>query len=196
MPTNKNDLAQTLDAINSKQLVKTLSWIVGGAFACIATAYFAYFIEFNHWSFSSKKEIWGQFGDFIGGTVNPILSFLSLLALVFTVILQMRQLENSRDALANSKLELLETREEVKRSIEAQSDMAQAANAQAKYAIISAKLSALQAALSVTSESMIQIQQAPIVPGTDKYEGYDTLAQRKEMIEQEILRITEQLLEG
>lgn len=34
---------------------------------------FAYSLELP---LSNKQEVWGQMGDFIGGTINPILSFL------------------------------------------------------------------------------------------------------------------------
>ncbi|MFV8257519.1 hypothetical protein ACNQKP_06930 [Bdellovibrio bacteriovorus] len=38
-----------------------------------------------HWGFtvSDKMESWGQVGDFIGGTLNPAISILNLLALVY-----------------------------------------------------------------------------------------------------------------
>jgi hypothetical protein len=150
---------------------------------------FAYFQEF-HGDFSKKQEVWGQFGDFIGGTVNPILSFLSLLALVFTVVLQTRQLENSRTELANSRAELEATREEMRRSAEAQREMAKAAQTQAEYANVSTRLSALNAALAVTSESLTQAKQDGVLagPGTAQ-----SLRLRKEQITSEILRLTDKL---
>lgn len=187
------DVAHFLDTIDSKRMVKLLSWVIAGAGACLASAYFAYFLRFKG-SFSEKQDVWGQFGDFIGGTVNPILSFLSLLALVFTVVLQTRQLENSREELANSKTELEATREEMKRSTKAQAEMASAANAQAKYANISARLSALQAALSVASETLAQAQRAGVVAGP--IEHHQALLLRKEKIAAEILRITDALIKN
>jgi uncharacterized membrane protein len=187
----KKNLAHFLDTIDSKRMVKALSWVVAGAGTCLVGAYFAYFLRFQS-GFSEKQDVWGQFGDFIGGTVNPILSFLSLLALVFTVVLQTRQLENSREELADSKTELEATREEMKRSAESQAAMAAAANAQAKYANISAQLSALQAALSVASEMLSQAQQAGVVAGPPEH--HQTLLLRKKKIAGEILRITDTLL--
>lgn len=185
----RKDLADLLDTINSKQMIKLLSWIVAVAGAVLVTTYYAYIQEF-HAGFSAKQEVWGQFGDFIGGTVNPVLSFLSLLALVFTVVLQTRQLENSRTELSNSKAELEATREEMRRSAEAQREVAKAAQAQAEYANASARLSALNAALAVTSESLAQAQQAGVLAGPDTYRH---LLQRKEQIANEILRLTDHL---
>lgn len=39
-------------------------------------------------AFSSLNEHWGTFGDYVGGVLNPILSFLALLALLYTINLQ------------------------------------------------------------------------------------------------------------
>lgn len=51
---------------------------------------------------------WGQFGDYVGGVLNPTFSFLALLALLATLGLQIRELrisarelKNSADALVN-----------------------------------------------------------------------------------------------
>jgi len=52
-----------------------------------------------------KTEAWGQFGDFIGGMLNPGFSFLALMALLITVYQNQKELE--------------ETRKEVKKSAEA-----------------------------------------------------------------------------
>jgi hypothetical protein len=40
---------------------------------------------------------WGQFGDFLGGVLNPLLSFLALLAVVKNLRLQAEQLAQSQD---------------------------------------------------------------------------------------------------
>jgi hypothetical protein len=40
---------------------------------------------------------WGQFGDFLGGVLNPLLSFLALLAVVKNLRLQSEQMAQSQD---------------------------------------------------------------------------------------------------
>lgn len=55
----------------------------------------------------------GTFGDFIGGIANPIFGFLSFITLLYTIMLQSKELELTRQ-------ELEETKEELKRSAEAQ----------------------------------------------------------------------------
>ncbi|RXJ80795.1 hypothetical protein CRU86_00005, partial [Aliarcobacter skirrowii] len=42
-----------------------------------------------------KIEIFGQFGDYVGGTLNPLFAFFSFLILVFTILLQKKQLNES-----------------------------------------------------------------------------------------------------
>jgi len=44
----------------------------------------------------------GQFGDFVGGTLNPILSFVTFMALLVTIVLQQTELADTRKELAAS----------------------------------------------------------------------------------------------
>ncbi len=39
---------------------------------------------------SGSQEVWGQFGDYFGGILNPILSFFAFSALLYTVYLQVK----------------------------------------------------------------------------------------------------------
>ena len=57
---------------------------------------------------SDVPEKWGQFGDYVGGVLNPTFSFLALMAFLATLRLQIRELrisarelKNSADALVN-----------------------------------------------------------------------------------------------
>lgn len=49
---------------------------------------------------SDKTDVWGQFGDYVGGLLNPVLSFLS-------IILLLRSLTLQREANADLRKELL-----------------------------------------------------------------------------------------
>lgn len=55
----RKDLAEFLDTIDSKQMIKLLSWIVAVAVSILVTSYYAYFQEV-HWGFSPKQEVWGE----------------------------------------------------------------------------------------------------------------------------------------
>lgn len=52
----------------------------------------------------SRAEALGLSGDFLGGVLNPILSFFSFLALLFTLRLQRRELTATMDELRKSTL--------------------------------------------------------------------------------------------
>ncbi|VAW73737.1 hypothetical protein MNBD_GAMMA14-2378 [hydrothermal vent metagenome] len=68
---------------------------------------------------TSDNEKWGTFGDFIGGTLNPILSFLALIALLYTIHIQSKELKLSRRELKLSRDELQLTRTEMERTADA-----------------------------------------------------------------------------
>lgn len=48
---------------------------------------------------SDSQETWGQFGDFVGGTLNSVFGFLSFLILLRSLRLQARELEETRNEL-------------------------------------------------------------------------------------------------
>ncbi|MBB4117008.1 putative membrane protein [Rhizobium sp. BK226] len=43
------------------------------------------------------EKNWGTFGDFLGGVLNPVLTFLSFMALLFTIILQQREIHGAKE---------------------------------------------------------------------------------------------------
>jgi len=47
--------------------------------------WFAYRLNLD---FAQDPTVWGTFGDYVGGTINPVLSFLSLIFLIRSVTLQ------------------------------------------------------------------------------------------------------------
>ncbi len=49
----------------------------------------------SHWT---EKNL-GTFGDFLGGVLNPVLTFLSFMALLFTIILQQREIHAGQKTL-------------------------------------------------------------------------------------------------
>jgi uncharacterized membrane protein len=182
------DLAGKLEALSSRQRLKVLAYLVAFSAAVIAGALLAYIMQFRS-GLSTRQEVWGQFGEFIGGFLSPILSFFALMALILTVALQSRQLEYAREELENSREELLATREQLERSADAQSKTALALAAQAKSAAIGAQLSSLSAAFSVVSEAISQARGVPLPPSFN----YQALVHRKEELAGKILRITDQL---
>jgi hypothetical protein len=103
---------------------------------------------------SGSQEIWGQFGDFLGGTLNPILGFLSLVAIVMTLAVQSRQLDLSHEQLKLSRSELEASREELRKSAEAQQNTAEALKHQARFTALSARISAISSAISAIDQQL------------------------------------------
>lgn len=55
---------------------------------------------------STEQETWAQYGDFVGGTMNPLFAFSGLMALLYTIVLQSRELKNSAEQLKKSAIAL------------------------------------------------------------------------------------------
>ena len=86
---------------NVKKKLQGLYWILLSVTLIIAVIIILYFTKFDG-DFSNQHEIWGTFGDFIGRTLNPILSFFSFMALLLTINLQNQELEATREELERS----------------------------------------------------------------------------------------------
>ncbi len=86
----------------------------------------------------------GTYGDMFGG-VNALFSGLAFAGLIFTILLQRKELELQRQ-------ELIETREELKRTANAQENSERALKKQAENLKISAKLTALNTLVNYYSE--------------------------------------------
>lgn len=61
-----------------------------------------YFSNFHN-GFSDSKADFGTFGDFVGGSLNPILAFFSLYAIIYTIKIQLVELEYTREEMTKSR---------------------------------------------------------------------------------------------
>lgn len=156
-----------------ERATRVMASIAGWAFALILLAYFIRFGPISHWLFgqettqqiSDAKSAWGQLGDFFGGSLNPFLSGLTLVGLVFTILLQHESMARSQ---ADSNRNIASLRE------------------QSELSLITARLQALSVALDVITEMHTQavaIQHQNAIP----------LLEKKEKIANEILAINEAL---
>lgn len=93
---------------NSNKL-KNLNWLLYIAISLLVITTSVYFFNFNY-GFSSDRNDWGTFGDFMGGTLNPLFAFLSLFAIIYTIRIQTQELEYSREELKATKEELEKSR--------------------------------------------------------------------------------------
>lgn len=115
--------------LSNKKNNKKLPWILISfglfAFFCIVSVFGYYGYIFQNFKIDASTEHFGQFGDFIGGTLNPILAFLSFMALLYTIRIQTDELKLSRE-------ELEATREELKGSRIAQQEQSESLKLQNK----------------------------------------------------------------
>lgn len=95
---SREKIEQKIEAMTSAEVFKLLSWIFSVALVVVVVVFLVYFSNF-HVSLSTSNADWGTFGDFVGGTLNPILSFLGLIALLLTIVLQSKELESTRKEL-------------------------------------------------------------------------------------------------
>lgn len=80
-------------------------WILAVSVAVIIAAWSLYFLQFRG-SLSDDTAIWGQFGDFVGGTLNSIFAFFSFMILLSSLRLQLKELRLTRQELEATRKEL------------------------------------------------------------------------------------------
>jgi hypothetical protein len=133
--------------MNSKKISLMLGAIVACSIFIIGTALLMYVRKFGKAGLSDSQEVWGQFGDFLGGLANPLLSFLTLMGLILTVYLQSKQLELSKNELQLSRLELTSTRAELEQSRIAAQEQVAHVKSEAKKADVYRTIQVLESRL-------------------------------------------------
>lgn len=127
-----------------KEIARSRNFAVG-AVAMVVTSYIINMWVIHSGNVSSDMEVWGQFGDFIGGTLNPLIAYLAFYWLTRSVLLQKQELSETKDALRES---------------------AQAQLKQEKHAARTAKLNALNSILaSYNSDLTLLRDDAQFVAG-------------------------------
>ena len=71
-------------------------------YALFRAAVIACLLVFIVNAFSFGKSTFGEWGDFFGGVLNPILTFLTFMGLLFTIVLQQTELRESRKEFERS----------------------------------------------------------------------------------------------
>lgn len=92
-------------------------------------------------------DVWGQYGDFIGGISNPFLSLLTFAGLLYTIVVQRSELTLQRRELANSSQALKATEEELRQTKEI-------AAGQADFYRQESKKSEIEKVMSILSSSL------------------------------------------
>lgn len=68
----------------------------------VLSGYVAKFYFSLGYKISNNPEVWGQFGDYVGGIINPLLSFISIVLLIKSLTLQNEANCTLRNELKNS----------------------------------------------------------------------------------------------
>jgi len=170
---------EKLELMQSEDLRRWLGGMFIAGVIILAAVFGSYAIFFSNHSFRVDSETWGQFGDFIGGTANPLIALLTLFAFVLTLILQNRQLQLSTSELKLSREELELTRHELERSARAQELSEAALSAQAETAARTADLSTLNFLLTAYRIELASYQ-------GQAFMGSDPRAQRPEVLKERL----------
>lgn len=72
------------------------------AWSILVVAVCIYGFNFFHQPVSSNPADWGSFGDFFGGTLNPIFSLMSFIALLATIHIQIKEYSRARIEMIQS----------------------------------------------------------------------------------------------
>ena len=65
-----------MDDNKQKKKIDPLDMVFGIACLLVIAVLIIYWLNFKNNPISSEVENWGSFGDYVGGTINPILGFL------------------------------------------------------------------------------------------------------------------------
>lgn len=85
---------------------KTIFSVLTALLVIIGFFVYRYYLSFGAKFFPSDRTEWGQFGDYFGGTINPLLGFASFIALLITIVYQAKGLKLSSEELKLSTEEL------------------------------------------------------------------------------------------
>lgn len=95
-PPHRTDLmALETSILRSRNLVTV-------AMLASVAGYFIWFFVVKSQPLSSDSAQWGQFGDFVGGLLNPLVAYSAFYWLTNSVLLQKEELRDTREALEAS----------------------------------------------------------------------------------------------
>lgn len=91
-----------MDLPKLERTIQLHRWLAVAIFAAVLAAYALRYAFDPVGCPSSGAESWGQFGDYVGGVLNPLVAFLALYWLTQSVVIQRTELHETRVALSES----------------------------------------------------------------------------------------------
>lgn len=79
--------------------VKQSRWFIVFAAITPAIIYMLWFVVKNDQHLSTDAGVWGTFGDFVGGLINPLIAYFAFYWLTQSVLIQKTELSETKDAL-------------------------------------------------------------------------------------------------
>jgi hypothetical protein len=73
--------------------------VISGLALLAVASYMVWFWLVRKQGLSDKPEVWGQFGDYVGGLLNPLVAYAAFYWLTRSVSLQKQELAETRTAL-------------------------------------------------------------------------------------------------
>jgi|GEM_PF-542921 hypothetical protein len=95
----ENKPEEKIEKNKPSSLLTILGGLAALAFAGVITLYWYHFKNLH---ITNDSATWGTFGDYLGGTLNPIISFLALIGLLYTIHQQAQEMQATRDELERS----------------------------------------------------------------------------------------------
>ncbi len=91
-----------MDIENIEKSVKFSRRLVTSIFIITLASYIGWFFLSQGQFLSVKSADWGAFGDFVGGLLNPLIAYSAFYWLTVSVIVQKRELAETKQALIDS----------------------------------------------------------------------------------------------
>ena len=92
------------DLLSLERSVSRTFWVVTALVMLALVSYFLWFFVVHKQPLSDTTSAWGEFGDFVGGLLNPRVAYSAFYWLSRSVLLQKEELLETRQALQESAL--------------------------------------------------------------------------------------------
>jgi len=153
--------------------------LVASLAATLIAAYVVWFGLLHETTLSTTPESWGQFGDYVGGILNPIVAFFAFYWLTQSIRIQ--------------KEELAETRAALEESAEYQAEQAEHSRMSAYLSALTSNLVWLQDEInSKRSEALFVFEQ--IAKGNATVYGYDGASMDRDAALAHVSRLHEETI--
>lgn len=145
---------------SDNSILRAHRWVQAIA-GTVLVSYVGWFWAIKNIPLSASAETWGQFGDFVGGILNPIIAYAAFYWLTESVRLQ--------------RTELVETRRAMQDSAESQKEQVKQAQISVRLTALTSMVNAITAELQIAQDELKfmvdQVARSPMNPGVRAIDG-------------------------